>query len=164
MVRPGAIWGPGDPNVIPRLLRLLESGRMPLIGGGHNLLGLSHVTNLAAGIALAVAAPAARGQIYHLTDGEEITAKQALTMLAEAMGLAPPRRSLPYPVVLAAAALVEGTARLMRRASAPRLTRYGVRFVACHCRYDTTKARRERGWRPEMTFADGIRELAAVHG
>ena len=33
VVRPGAIWGPGDPNVVPRIVRLLRRGAMPLVDG-----------------------------------------------------------------------------------------------------------------------------------
>jgi len=159
VVRPGAIWGPGDPNVLPRVLALLRRGTMPVIDRGDNVLGLSHVDNLAPGIVLAAGAPAAAGRLYHLTDGEEVTALQALTMLAAALRVPPPRRSVPYGAIYAVAALVEGLARLFRRSSAPPLSRYGVRFVACHCRYDISRARRELGYAPRITFVDGVRGL-----
>jgi len=51
-------------------------------------------------------------------------------------------------------------ARLTRRSRPPALTRYGVRLVACDCRYDTSRARRELGYRPTVTFAAGVAELA----
>ena len=38
------------------------------------------------------------------------------------------------------------------------MTRYGVRLVACHCRYDIGKARRELGYQPVVTFREGIKE------
>ncbi|MGV8039696.1 MAG: NAD-dependent epimerase/dehydratase family protein [Thermoanaerobaculaceae bacterium] len=159
VVRPGAIWGPGDPNVLPRVLALLRRGAMPVIGRGDNVLGLSHVDNLARGVVLAAAAPSAAGRLYHLTDGEQITARQALEALAAALGVRPPRRSVPYAAIYALAALVEGTARLLGRSSPPPLTRYGVRFVACDCRYDVSMARQELGYRPAVSFAEGVRGL-----
>ena len=58
------------------------------------------------------------------------------------------------------AALIEGAARLARRTTPPRMTRYGVRLVACHCRYDIGKARRELGYQPVVTFREGIKHLA----
>lgn len=159
VIRPGAIWGPGDPSVVPRIVALLRRGCLPTIEHGGNLLGLSHVENLAEGIALAAGSPAASGQLYHLTDGEEITAQQAINSLAEVIGVRPPRVSLPYWAVYTLAALVEGAARLLGRTSPPFLTRYGVRFVACDCRYDITKARRELGYRPFVSFRQGITRL-----
>ena len=75
MIRPGVIWGPGDTTIVPRLAALLRRGRLVFIGRGANQLGLSHVENLSQGLILAALAPAAAGQTYHLTDGEEITAR-----------------------------------------------------------------------------------------
>jgi len=159
VVRPGAIWGPGDPTVLPRILDLLRRRKMPLIGRGDNLLGLSHVDNLARGIALAALTPAAAGRLYHVTDGEPVTARQALEALAAELGVPPPRRSVPFAAAYGAAALLEAMSRLLGRPSPPPLTRYGVRFVACNCRYDVSKARQELGFRPAVGFAEGVRGL-----
>ena len=160
VVRPGVIWGPGDITILPRLVDLLRRGQMILIDGGRNLLGLSHIESLARGLALAAESPGAPGQIFHMTDGETITAREAVDALAEVMGVPPARFSLPYGVVYGIAALVEGAALLARRTTPPRLTRYGVRLVACHCRYDIGKAQRELGYRPAVTFREGIKQLA----
>ena len=159
VLRPGAIWGPGDPNVVPRIVRLLRRGAMPYVGGGRNLVGLVHVENLVRGLLLAGSVPAAAGEVFHLTDGEEITAREAIDGIADALGVPRPRLSLPFPVVLAVAALVEGTARALRLRRPPSLTRYGARFVACHARYDLAKARRDLGWEPVVSFREGVAEL-----
>lgn len=159
VVRPGAIWGPGDPNVVPRIVRLLRRGAMPYVGGGRNLVGLVHVENLVRGLLLAGSLPAAAGEVFHLTDGEEITAREAIDGIADALAVARPRLSLPFPVVLAVAALVEGTARALRIHRPPPLTRYGARFVACHARYDLSRARRELGYAPAVSFREGVAEL-----
>lgn len=159
VVRPGAIWGPGDPNVVPRIVRLLRRGAMPYVGGGRNLVGLVHVENLVRGLLLAGSVPAAAGEVFHLTDDEEITAREAVDGIADALGVARPRFSAPFPVVLAVAALVEGTARALRLRRPPPLTRYGARFVACHARYDLAKARRELGYAPAISFREGVAEL-----
>jgi nucleoside-diphosphate-sugar epimerase len=156
VVRPGAIWGPGDTNVVPRIAALLRRGAMPYVGGGRNLLGLAHVTNLCTALILAAEQPGAAGQLYHVTDGEEISARVALDSLAAALGVAPPRMSVPYWLVYGVAALVEGWARMLRRPNAPPLTRYGARFVACDCRYDIGKAERELDYRPAVKFRDAI--------
>ena len=160
VVRPGVIWGPGDITIVPRLADLLRRRQMLLIDGGRNLLGLSHIESLARGLVRAAELPGAAGQVYHLTDGEEITAREAVDALAEVMGVPRARLSLPYGVVYGIAALIEGAALLAGSATPPRMTRYGVRLVACHCRYDIAKARRELGYRPAVTFREGIRHLA----
>ena len=159
VVRPGAIWGPGDPNVVPRIVRLLRRGAMPLVGGGRNLLGLSHVENLVLGLVLSAETPAAAGRLYHVTDGEEITAREALDAIADALGVGRPRTSLPRWAVLGAAAIVEAAAGALRLERPPPVTRYGVRFVSCHARYDLGKARRELGYEPVVSFRQGVSRL-----
>jgi nucleoside-diphosphate-sugar epimerase len=163
VVRPGVIWGPGDSTVLPRLAALLRRGRLVFIGRGANHLGLSHVENLSRGMILAALTPSAAGQVYHLTDGEEITARDAFCALAAALGVPPPRFSLPFPAVYFLAALLECTARLRKSASSPALTRYGVRLVACDSRYDISKARGELGFRPALTFLQGINTLTPAN-
>lgn len=162
VVRSGVIWGPGDKTFLPRFAALLRHGRMVLIAGGRNRVALSHVDNLVQAMLLAADIPAAAGQIYHLTDGEDITAAEAFRLLAGALGVAPPCRSLPFPIAYAAASLMEAWARLRRRAAPPAFTRYGVRLVASDCRYDIGKARRELGYSPAITFRQGVASLAAA--
>jgi nucleoside-diphosphate-sugar epimerase len=160
VVRPGVIWGPGDITIVPRLADLLRRRQMILIDGGRNLLGLSHIESLAQGLVLAAESPGASGQTFHMTDGEEITAREAVDALAAVMGVPSARFSLPFGAVYGIAALIEGAARLAGRTTPPRMTRYGVRLVACHCRYDIGKARRELGYEPVVTFREGIKQLS----
>ncbi len=159
IVRPGAIWGPGESTITPRITALLRRRRMPYVSGGHNRLALSHVRNLSEGILLAAAAPSAAGQIFHLTDGDEITARTALGNLAAALDVPPPRWSVPFALVYAAATLAEGAARLARAPTPPALTRYGTRLVASDARYSIAKAEQELGYCPRIHFRDGIREV-----
>ena len=159
VIRPGVIWGPGDSTILPRLASLLRRGQLVFIGRGANHLGLSHVENLSQGLILAALAPSAAGQIYHITDGEEITARTVFCALAVALGVPPPRFALPFPVVYFIAAFLEWAARLKNAATPPALTRYGVRLVACDSRYDISRAQKELGYRPSLTFRQGIANL-----
>ncbi len=160
VVRCGLIWGPGEPTILPRVLALLRRGRMVYPGGGRNHLGMAYVDNLAEAVLLAATVPAAAGRLYHITDGEEVSCREVLDALAGALGVPPPRRSVPFPVVYALAALLEWTAKAVRSASPPPITRYGARLVACDCRYDIGRARRELGYRPIVSFREGIARLS----
>lgn len=160
VVRPGAVWGLGDRLIVPRIVRLLRRGLMPVIGDGKNVLGLSHIDNLVEGIILAGRTPRAAGEVYHLTDGEEVTAAEALAQVAGAYGLPPPRTHVPYWAVYSLATALEAAARATGRTEAPAITRYGVRLVACDCRYDISKARGQLGYQPQVSFRAGVCALA----
>ena len=160
VVRPGGIWGPGDTTLLPRVEALLARGLMPRPGDGGNHLGLAHVANVVDALLLAGSVDAAVGQTYHITDGEAITAREVLGALAAALGVPAPRFGLPVPVLDAVGALCELGGRLLGLRAPPPVTRYGVRLLACDCRYDIGKARRELGYAPRVSFHQGLRELA----
>jgi nucleoside-diphosphate-sugar epimerase len=163
VIRCGLIWGPGEPTILPRILALLRRGRMVYPGGGYNRIGMAHVDNLVAGLLLAASAPAA-GRLYHLTDGEELSCHEVLDAIAAALRVPRPRRSVPFAVVYALAALLEGAAKAVRSATPPPITRYGARLVACDCRYDIGRIRRELGYRPVVSFRAGVERLAGGGG
>lgn len=162
VVRCGVIWGPHEPTILPRIVGLLRRGRMVYPGGGANLLGMSYLDNLAEGVILAATTPAAAGRLYHVTDGEAVSCRELLDALAAELGLAPPRRSVPFGVVYAVATALEWGARAVRSAAPPPITRYGARLLACDCRYDISRARRELGYRPAVSFVEGIGRLGAA--
>lgn len=155
VVRSGVIWGPGEATILPRIVDLMRRGRMIYPGGGGNHLGMTFVDNLVAGVLLAASA-SDPGRVYHITDGEDVTSRELLDALAGQLGLPPPRRSVPFPAIYAAATLMEWAFRLLGRANPPPITRYGVRLMACDSRYDITRARREIGYRPVVSFLEGI--------
>lgn len=159
ILRPGAIWGAGDALFAPRMVALMRRGRMPCVGRGGNLIGLSHVDNLVQGCMLAMERPDSAGQIYHITDGEPITLRQALNAIADAHQVARPRFSLPAGILLFAAAWAERAARWRIGPRTPVLTRYSVRMLASHCRYDIGKARRDLGYEPRVSFSQGVAAL-----
>ena len=46
-LRPHLIWGPGDPHLLPSLLRAVRGGRLVLPGDGGNLVDTTHVRTAA---------------------------------------------------------------------------------------------------------------------
>ncbi|MGC4122665.1 MAG: NAD-dependent epimerase/dehydratase family protein [Myxococcales bacterium] len=161
IVRPGAIWGPGDPHILPRIVALLRRGRMVYIGGGTNHVALSHVENLSLGMALAAEVPAATGRVYHVVDEEDLTSREVIDGLVEGLGTPKPMASVPFWLVYGAAGAMEVGAQLFGSTKAPPMSRYGVRLVASDCRYDRSRAGRELGYRAIVSFRQGVAGLKA---
>ncbi|HEY3451848.1 MAG TPA: NAD-dependent epimerase/dehydratase family protein [Myxococcales bacterium] len=162
VVRPGAIWGPGDPHILPRIVALLRRGRMVYIGGGKNHVALSHVENLSLGLALAAEVPAAAGRVYHVIDEEDLTSREVLDGLADGLGTPRPVASVPFWLVYGAAGAMELGARLLGSEKAPPMSRYGVRLVASDCRYERSRAKKELGYQAIVSFKQGVAGLGAI--
>jgi 2-alkyl-3-oxoalkanoate reductase len=158
MVRPSWIYGPRDRNSLPRFFKALGAGRVALIGRGDNLLNVVFAADVAEGAILAANAPAARGRAYNLSSDGEITQRQFLDMLTDALGKPRATRCIPFPVAFWAAFCGEIIAHIIRLRRSPHITRYAISLVGRSTRFSTERAKRELGWQPRTPAAEGLRQ------
>jgi nucleoside-diphosphate-sugar epimerase len=162
ILRPRALFGPGDTTLFPRLLRALESNRLPVIGDGRNLVDLTYIDNVVDSVELACAAPEqALDQVYNITNGEPIRLWPLIGELAESLGLARPSRHVSRPVAMAVATLMEAAARVMGAKREPLLTRYSVQVLADSMTLNLDRARALLGYVPKVTVRDGLHRFVS---
>lgn len=162
VLRPRALFGPGDTTIFPRLLKALERGRLPIIGHGRNRTDLTYIDNAALAVERALDAPPdVLGRTYNVTNGEPVALWPLITRLASELHLAQPRRRLPKTVALAAASLLELVHRACAPEREPLLTRYTVGLLAVDATLDIGAARRDLGYAPEVTVAEGLQRFLA---
>jgi nucleoside-diphosphate-sugar epimerase len=94
--------------------------------------------------------------VYNLTNGEPQPLWPLVRQLAEALGYRPPRGHVPLRAALALAGLVELAYWLARRRAEPPLTRYTVRMLALDATLDISAARRDLGYAPAVSLAEGL--------
>ncbi len=153
VLRPGILIGADGPRFTARLCLGRVRGRVIVVGRPGARLPLCHVDDAARAAASAVTAPEASGA-YNLVD-EALTQDEWLRQLA---GGRPARATYVPPMLAAVPAFgLEVVARLARRSS-PSLSRYKIRRATESLRYDTERACRDLGWRPET----GVRLVVAV--
>ncbi|HOC44396.1 MAG TPA: NAD-dependent epimerase/dehydratase family protein [Thermoanaerobaculales bacterium] len=162
-LRPHLIWGPGDTQLVGRIVARARAGRLWLVGDGANLVDTTFVDNAAAAHLLACERlqPGARcaGNAYFITNGEPRPIAEVLARILAASGEPPLRRRLPYPLAWAAAAVVEAGYRALAPRAEPPLTRMLVRHLATAHWYDITAARRDLGYSPAVSLDEGFRRL-----
>jgi nucleoside-diphosphate-sugar epimerase len=158
IVRPGLIWGPGDTKTLPRLIDILKKKRMFLVNGGKNHLTLSYCSNVVDGLILA-GQSGASGRVYHITDGEKVTAKDYFCALARLFQLPPPSTTVPFSLALLVVFLMGIQARLTRREDPPLFTLYGLYLLTHDLDVDLSRARTELGYRPKIGFSEGIKKM-----
>jgi len=155
VLRPHAVYGPGDPTLLPRLLAARRRGRLLGLGSGRNHISLTHVDNLVHAIELAIASEA-RG-IFNVADAETPTLRQILATVDRALG---GRGVVFIPKLLASGAsvLCESIARLRGTSQAPMLTRYIVAQLTSEYTLDIDRARRILGYRPFRGYDEAMEE------
>jgi nucleoside-diphosphate-sugar epimerase len=163
ILRPKAVFGPGDRALLPRLINAARAGRLPQIGNGQNRVDLTYVDNVVHALLLALQAPAARvhGRTYTITNGEHPLLWDVICNVLRSLGICKRLRSVPLPIALTGAALLEASATLTGRE--PRLTRYTALILARTQTYDISAAERDLGYVPPVPLAEGIaRTIAAL--
>src|SRR5262249_56394193 len=98
IIRPTWLYGPRDQNTFPRVIEGIEAGWVALIGGGDNPINILYAADVAEGAILAANLPAARGQVYNLSNEGGITQRQLLDQLTDLLGRPRITRRIPYPV------------------------------------------------------------------
>lgn len=151
VLRPRAVYGPGDTQLLPRLLSRVRAGTL-LLPGPDVPLSLTAVENLAEAC---LAAPGWPPGAYNVADAEPYARDRAVREVLRAHGVRARIRHLPLPVARAAARFAESLPT-----AEPALSRYAVDQLARPVVLDTARAR-SRGWTPDRTLADYLASVAA---
>jgi nucleoside-diphosphate-sugar epimerase len=163
-LRPHLVWGPGDKNVVPRVLALARTGRLKIIGSGRNKVDVTHISNvvdahLLAEGALAQPGHAAGGKAYFITNGEPVILWDWINQLLRGVGIPEITKHVPLSVAYAAGGLMEGLWRVLPLKGEPPMTRFVAKEMATDHWFDISAARRDLCYNPLVTMADGTAEL-----
>jgi nucleoside-diphosphate-sugar epimerase len=161
IVRPGWIYGPRDTASFARTATMIRDGRMVMLGSGSNHLPLIYVTDAARGALQAVYAGGPSGRAYILVNDEPVTQRDYVAAIARELGVAMPTKRVPYRLALALGAGFEAAWTLARSEHPPPLTRYGVKLLGGENRFDISRARRELGFNPSVSMAEGVARTIA---
>ncbi len=162
-LRPHLVWGPGDRNVVPRVLNLASKGRLKIIGSGRNRVDVTHITNVVDAHLLAeqAVAGAAGGRAYFITNGEPVVLWDWINLLLCGVGLPEITKHVSLRTAYAAGAALEIFWRMLPLKGEPPMTRFVAKEMATDHWFDISAARRDLGFTPHVTMAGGTAELIA---
>lgn len=142
IIRPPLVYGPGVRANFLRLLESIERRRILPLGGIRNRRSLVNVWNLTDILAHVLEHAAAAERVWSVSDGEDVSTPELITLIGRAMGVRPRLVSVP-PVLLRVAGALTG-----RSADVARLC--GSLTV------DITSTLSQLAWRPRVTLNEGI--------
>lgn len=190
-LRPHLIWGAGDPHLIPRVVSQARAGRLRIVGTGLNRVDMVHVNNAVDAHLLAEQVlgdpqasgpelrepppsrgryhlmdgkpgwPSAAGKAYFITNGEPVVLWDWINDLLRALGIAPVTKRLPLGAALAAGGICEALWRIFPLAGEPPMMRFVAKELAADHWFDISAARRDLGYEPRISMAEGTAELIA---
>lgn len=171
-LRPHLVWGPGDTQLTARILQRARAGRLRLVDHGRAMIDATYVDDAARAHVLALDALAGAvtggrpvaGRAFFIASDHPLPIATLLNGLLDAAGLPAEHRSVPFRAAHLAGAACETVWRAARRTGEPPMTRFLARQLATSHWFDLTAARRDLGYRPQVTPADGLRRLAEALG
>lgn len=165
-VRPHLVWGPGDTQLIGRIVGRARAGRLVGIGSGAALIDTTYVSNAADALVAALdRCDALDGRSLVVSNGEPRPIAELLTSICRATGVPGPRRSVPVGIARTAGALAETAwtlAPVLRRAGDPPITRFLAEQLSTAHWFDQRDTRSSLRWTPRVSLDDGFAALAAT--
>ena len=165
-IRPHSVWGPGDTQLVARVVDRARRGRLPLIGSGAALIDSTYVVNAVEALLAALdRCVEARGQALVVTNGEPRPVAELLAGVCRAAGAPEPKRHVPVRLARAGGTLMESLwtltegLRPARSGDDPPLTRFLVEQLSTAHWFDQRVARQVLQWQPRVTLDEGLAEL-----
>jgi len=162
VVRPGWIWGVGDP-ILGRMTDAARKGRMMLIDGGAHRLVTSHVDNVCHALGLALVR-GGKGDAYFVFDDDSIALRDWIAQLLAAQRVSAVPKTISYRKAWMMASLMELAWRLFRRSGSPPIVRALVRLQGREFVVSDRRARMELGYAPQVSRAAGLAALTESLG
>jgi nucleoside-diphosphate-sugar epimerase len=163
--------------LIPRLIARARAGRLRKIGDGTNLVDIAYVENVAEAHLLAAdalngevaaatgqapgkgATPNVAGKVYFLSQGQPVNCWKWIDEILALADLPPVQKTMSFKAAWRLGAACETVYRLMGLSSEPPMTRFLAAQLAKSHWFDIGAARRDLGYEPRVSTAEGMRRL-----
>jgi nucleoside-diphosphate-sugar epimerase len=160
-VRPHLIWGPGDTQLVGRIVERARQGRLATIGSGLALIDTTYIDNAADAIVAAVdRAPDVQGRAFVVSNGQPRTVFEMVSRILRAAGLEPPRLKVPYGLAKTGGLALERLWDRTDRADDPPMTSFLAEQLATAHWFDQRETRQALHWEPAVSLAVGFERLS----
>lgn len=159
ILRPNAIFGPGDPGRYYMIFKRVQKGSFPMFGSGKTLYHSLYIDNLVDAFMLAEQPGLGLGQAYLIADEHHVEIEDLVRRVARAMGT---KVKIPhYPIwpLVVAGHVVEKACKPF--GISPPIFPRRVDWFRLDRAFDIGKAKRELGYNPKIGLDEGLRRAYA---
>ena len=158
ILRPAAIFGPGDTGRFRMIFAQIARGWFPIFGDGQVLYHPLYIDNFLDALVLAMDEPAGTGRAYLIADAEYVTIEELVRRAAAAMGTPVRLRHFPVWPIVAAGYAVEAVCKPF--GIEPPIHPRRVDWYRQTRAFRIDNAMRDLGYRPKVGLDEGLRRAA----
>jgi nucleoside-diphosphate-sugar epimerase len=162
-VRPHLVWGPGDTNLIPRLMARGRAGCLKIVGDGSNKVDISYIDNVVLAHILAAENLAgtgtAGGQAFFIGQEEPVVLWEWINTLFCATGVPPVTKKVSLEKAWAAGWLLEKIHGFLHSEAEPKMTRFLAEQLALSHWFSRKKAQDLLGYKDIVSTSTGQERL-----
>lgn len=162
-IRPHLVWGPGDRQLIPRLLERGRAGALKIVGAGVNRVDIAYIDNVVHAHILAAenleTSGRAAGQAFFIGQDQPVVLWAWINELFARMDIPPVTRTAPFPLAYAVGGAMEAAYAALGKTEEPRMTRFLAHQLAQSHWFSHNKARDLLGYRQRVDTETGLNRL-----
>ncbi len=162
-LRPHLVWGPGDPNLVPRLLARGREKSLKIVGNGLNKVDISYIDNVAHAHILAArnleSTATAAGQAFFISQGEAVVLWDWINELFSRAHVPPITGKVPFKAAYYLGYFLEVIYGIFGVAKEPKMTRFMAEQLAKSHWFSIEKADKILGYKPLVSTAEGMDRL-----
>ncbi len=159
-IRPHLVWGPGDEQLVGRIVARAKAGRLALVGSGSALIDSTYVTNAADALVAALDhAPQLAGQAFVVSNAQPRTVAELFARILNAAGIAPSLKQVPTSVAFTGGLLAEQIWNKSKRQDDPPMTSFLAEQLSTAHWFDQRETQAALNWTPQIGLDEGFVRL-----
>ena len=152
VVRPHLVWGPGDTQLVGRILARARAGRLAVVGTGTALIDTTYLDDAVDALVAALdRATDLHRRVLVVSGGEPRPVAELLASICTAAGVPTPRIAVPARLGRVAGAVAETLWR-----HEPPMTRFLAEQLSTAHWFDQRETRAALGWAPRVGLDGGL--------
>jgi nucleoside-diphosphate-sugar epimerase len=158
ILRPAAIYGPGDPERFFLLFKRVSKGKFPMFGDGRTLYHPLYIDNFVDALLLAMQDGRGDGEVYLIADEEYVDIEYLVRKVAESLDINLEITHYPLTPLIIAGHVFEKICKPFH--ITPPIFPRRVDWYRQNRAFKIEKAKRELGYEPKVGLEEGLRKTA----
>lgn len=158
ILRPAAIYGPGDPERFFMIFKRVQKGTFPMFGNGRTLYHPLYIDHLVDAHVLAMEPGRGDGEEYLIADEEYVEIETLVKKTAAALGVDVKIPHFPVMPVVAIGHICEKVCKPFK--ITPPIFPRRVDWYRQNRAFSVEKAKRDLGYNPTVSLDEGLRRTA----